>query len=99
MDAVLPSACTAEIAVHVDYTAADTKVFLYLRPFTVLIPSWVTSTHRLSQVHCAVYHAAIWRGCRAGPYSVWRTAAQLSWTDRDVVWGESGVCLAHAAAA
>ena len=26
---------------HVDYTAADTKVYLHINPFTVMIPSWV----------------------------------------------------------
>ena len=41
VNATLPSACTAELAVHVDYTAADTKAFLHICPFTVLIPSWV----------------------------------------------------------
>jgi hypothetical protein len=40
VNATLPSACTAELAVHVDYTAADTKAFLHICPFTVLIPSW-----------------------------------------------------------
>ena len=41
VNATLPSACTAELAVHVDYTAADTKVYLHIDPFTLLIPSWV----------------------------------------------------------
>lgn len=42
LDAALPSACTAELAVHVDYTASDTKVYLHISPFTVHIPSWVS---------------------------------------------------------
>ena len=41
MDAALPSLCTDKVAVLLYYTASDTKVFLHVTPFTILIPSWV----------------------------------------------------------
>ena len=35
---------------HVDYSANDTKVFLQITPFTLLIPSWVRMDDDIEEV-------------------------------------------------